>query len=67
MFLGLRTTDGVTEEEFFRSFALDMKEIYGEILERLIKENLLAVSGTRYYLTGRGTDISNKVLSEFLL
>ena len=60
MFLGLRKTEGVVLTE-------QMKDIYGETLERLQQEGLLARQGERIFLTDRGIDVSNCVLAEFLL
>ena len=60
MFLGLRKSEGIILTE-------QMKDIYGEILERLQREGLLARQGERIFLTDRGIDVSNCVLAEFLL
>ena len=60
MFLGLRKTEGVVLTE-------QMKDIYGETLERLQREGLLERQGERIFLTDRGIDVSNCVLAEFLL
>ena len=60
MFLGLRKSEGIILTE-------QMKDIYGETLERLQREGLLARQGERIFLTDRGIDVSNCVLAEFLL
>ncbi|MDO4620257.1 MAG: radical SAM family heme chaperone HemW [Lachnospiraceae bacterium] len=67
MFLGLRMTDGITEEDFRNSFSLELQDIYGETLQRLEEEEMLQHDANdRYRLTERGIDLSNRVLSAFL-
>ena len=67
MFLGLRKTNGVSEEDFFRAFGSSIRDVYGEQLEKLENQGLIRRSGGNIRLTERGTDISNYVFSEFLL
>lgn len=65
MFLGLRLTQGVAKEEFYKTFGVKMEEIYGETIQKLCKQGLLA-AGERIKLTPYGRDISNYVMAEFL-
>ncbi len=67
MFLGLRMMEGITEEDFREQFHRDLREVYGKTLKKEISEGLMGQDGTRYFLTDRGIDISNWVLSDFLL
>ena len=60
MLLGLRKMEGVVLTEL-------MRNIYGDTLDRLTREGVLACGGGRIFLTDRGIDVSNYVLSEFLL
>ncbi len=71
MFLGLRTMKGVGAEKFYESFGLSLKEVYGEVIEKLLGQGLLEWTGEKSLdsylrLTERGIDISNYVMSEFL-
>lgn len=66
MFLGLRMNQGVTREDFKRAFGCEIEGVYREELEKLQQEGLLVMEGGHIYLTERGRDISNVVLSEFL-
>lgn len=71
MFLGLRTMKGVGAEKFYESFGLALKEVYGEVIEKLVGQGLLewtgdAPSDSFLRLTERGIDVSNYVMSEFL-
>jgi len=67
MFLGLRLTAGVSRQEFDTQFGVTMEEIYGEVLKKMENLELLKKEGDRVYLTQRGLDVSNYVMSEFLL
>ena len=60
MFLGLRKMGGVVLTQ-------QMRDIYGKVLDRLKREGLLSCGDNRIFLTDRGIDVSNYVLSEFLL
>lgn len=67
MFLGLRKINGVSEDDFYKSFRVSMDEVYEDSIENLIKEGLLVREEDRIRLTDRGTDLSNYALSQFLL
>lgn len=67
MFLGLRRTDGVSIEGFNEKFHMPMKDIYGEIIKNLIKDGLIMKDDGYLRLSDRGIDVSNVVLSNFLL
>lgn len=67
MFLGLRMTDGVSKAEFKDQFGKNIDTVYGEILEKLEKQELICSSDDIIKLTDKGIDISNIVLANFLL
>lgn len=58
-FLGLRTMEGVKWTDY--------RPQYEKIVKKLLGEGLLEESGERIRLTEYGIDVSNYVLSEFLL
>lgn len=66
MFLGLRRMEGVSIKEFQRYFGKQIKNVYGDILEKLQKEELVRQEGDWLQLTEKGIDISNYVFTEFL-
>lgn len=69
MFLGLRLTGGVRTAEFERRFGVAMEAVYGEVIERLLKEGLLEASAqtdSHIRLTEYGLDVSTYALAEFL-
>lgn len=69
MFLGLRMMRGVSKEKFRRQFGQDIQAVYGDIIEQLMEQELLACSddGSRILLTKKGIDVSNYVFEQFLL
>lgn len=67
MFLGLRMMKGVSAEDFYTYFGHSLYEVYGEVIKRHIRTGLLLDEGGIVRLTDRGIDVSNVVLSDFLL
>ena len=67
MFLGLRMMGGVSGSEFLARFGQNMWNVYGNVIEKLRREGLLEVEIPMVRLTELGVDLSNSVLSEFLL
>lgn len=67
MFLGLRMVKGVSEIDFVAMFGIKMETVYGPVIGRLISNGLLKREGVWISLTEWGMDVSNFVLSEFLL
>ena len=67
MFLGLRMMRGISEEEFARRFGVSYEEVYGPLTDRLVEQKLLTRRNGRVALTEYGIDVSNQVLSQFLL
>lgn len=67
MFLGLRKTKGIDITDFKEEFGTDIKDIFGEAIEDNISRGLLIHDGNCLYLSKRGIDISNTVMSDFIL
>ena len=67
MFVGLRMMKGVSGSEFLERFGLNMWNVYGDVLKKLEQQGLIEVEAPMVRLTERGIDVSNVVLSEFLL
>lgn len=67
MFLGLRMTRGVSGSEFLKRFGQNMWNVYSKVLPKLRQNRLIEVESPYIRLTDFGMDISNYVLSEFLL
>ena len=67
MFLGLRLSDGISKSKFFETFKTDFDYIYGPVVYDLEGKGLIESDEDNVRLTGRGVDVSNMVLAEFLL
>lgn len=68
MFLRLRMMAGVSEEEFFRKFGVSMMDVYGDVIKKYQKMDLICRKDTgQVTLTEKGIDVSNSILADFLL
>lgn len=67
MFLGLRKIKGINKEVFKKRFNINIYNVYGDVIKKLINEKLLIDSKENVLLTQKGLNISNYVLSYFLL
>ncbi|MDO4268378.1 MAG: radical SAM family heme chaperone HemW [Eubacteriales bacterium] len=67
MFLGLRMMRGVSGSDFLARFGQNMWNVYGDVIEKLRRQGLLEVESPMIRLTELGIDVSNTVLSGFLL
>jgi len=66
-FLGLRRLQGVNLRVIREHYEEVYLAPYKEIIERLVKEDLLIIEGDYLRLSNRGIDISNQVMSQFIL
>lgn len=67
MFLGLRMIRGVSGSEFYERFGHNMWNVYGDVFRKLQEQGLIEVNMPWVRLSDFGIDVSNYVLSEFLL
>lgn len=67
MFLGLRLIEGVSIEKFYQRFKISIFEKYEDIINKYVKMGLLNLEDQRLFLTSRGIELSNQVMSEFIL
>ncbi|MDF2950684.1 MAG: hypothetical protein K0S18_267 [Anaerocolumna sp.] len=67
MFLGLRMDQGVSKEKFKESFHKPIEIIYGEVINQSVREGLLKNENGQISLTEKGVDVSNLVMSRFLI
>ena len=70
MFLGLRLIKGVSADGFEKTFGVSMEKVYGEVIQKHLKNGLLIWyedGGNKFLrLTQKGLDVSNYVMSDFL-
>lgn len=67
MFMGLRMNCGIEEEEFKRRFHTDIDNVYKDVIEGNINKGLLERKRGRIYLTDKGIELSNMVMSDMIL
>lgn len=67
MFLGLRKIEGIDTREFHTVYYENVEKYYGVILDDLYKKNLVRKEKNKIFLTNKGVDLSNVVLSSFLI
>ncbi len=67
MFMGLRMEEGVKKAEFKNRFGLDLRSIYGKIIDKYKQMDMLFENEDRIYLSDKGIDVSNVIFSDFLL
>ena len=66
MLLGLRKIEGVKISKFKNKFACNPIYLYREILNKLVKNNLIEIDEDNLKLTNRGIDLANLVWEEFI-
>lgn len=66
MFLGLRMMCGVSVQRFAEEFGQQVETVYGGVIEKMCREGLLLREGDSLRLIGRGIDVSNYVMAQFL-
>lgn len=66
MFLGLRKTKGIDINDFKEKFGCDIYDVYDKQIKDNIAAGLLVKNGDYLYLSQRGIDISNTVMSDFI-
>lgn len=66
MFLGLRRLEGINVRAFEKRFGENIWEVYGEVLSKWIKYDVLVKDKERIYLSPYGLDVCNEVFASFL-
>lgn len=66
IFMGLRMNEGINIDVFKERFDTDFYNIYQEVMDKLIKRELVRFDGKNISLTQKGREISNTVFIEFL-
>ena len=67
MYLGLRMTEGVSEEDFEEKFGETLENIYAPVLQKYKETGFLEYTGTNWRFTRKGIHVSNHILADFLL
>ena len=67
MFMGLRKIKGISKKEFCEKFNKSIYDLYKDIIKKHCEEKLLIDSEEKLYLTSKGIEVSNYVMSDFIL
>lgn len=67
IFMGLRMNEGITINRFKEKFNVPLESIYGAIIEKNIGRNLIKICNDKMFLTAKGMELSNQVMSDFIL
>ncbi len=67
IFLGLRKTEGICTKDFEKKFNCTIFEIYKSVIDKLTEDKYILFENNRIKLTKKAINISNKILSEFIL
>ncbi|WP_055668060.1 radical SAM family heme chaperone HemW [Desnuesiella massiliensis] len=67
MFMGLRKIEGIKESVFKNRFKKDIDFFYKEVIEKHRANGLLKRENNSIFLTERGIELSNYVMSDFIL
>ena len=67
MFMGLRMMEGINIQEFKERFRKDVWDIYNDAIKNNVKKGLLVIDSEKLYLSPKGIELSNYVMSDFIL
>lgn len=67
MFLGLRLNEGVKNSDFIERFGKSIFDIYKDVIDKNVETGLLNKERNRIFLSRKGFDLANCVMSDFLL
>ncbi|MDU5106776.1 MULTISPECIES: radical SAM family heme chaperone HemW [unclassified Clostridium] len=67
VFMGLRILSGISLNEFKKRFGVNIESIYKDVIEKNINRKLLVLENDTLRLTEQGIELSNSVMSDFIL
>ena len=67
IFMGLRMLKGIDLVKFKKKFGANIGSIYSKAIEKNIKDGLLILNNNNMFLTTKGIEVSNYVMSDFIL
>ncbi|QAS54136.1 radical SAM family heme chaperone HemW [Halobacillus litoralis] len=67
MFLGLRKTEGVLTDQFYRKYGQTIVDVFGHALNTLKERSLIEENSGYIRMTPKGRMLGNEVFQEFLL
>lgn len=66
MMVGLRMLDGISGKDFLNQFGVKIERVFGTVIHRLLKKDLLIRTRDGYKLTEQGLLFGNEVFAAFI-
>ena len=67
MFMGLRKISGISISSFKQRFGVDIHSVYEDVINKYTMMGFMVECDDKIYLTYEGIEVSNVIMSEFLL
>ena len=67
MFMGLRMIEGIDINTFNEKFQKNIYDVYGKEIKKHMEDELLVCTEGKLYLSPKGIELSNYVMSDFIL
>ena len=67
VFLGMRKINGISAKDFYNKFNKRIEDVFSDAINKYLSLDLILYNNGRYYFSDRGMNISNTILSDFLL
>lgn len=67
VFMGLRMIKGISIDEFYKRYNKKIEDVYGDVISKYSSMNLLKVANGNMFLTKKGIEVSNYIMSDFIL
>ncbi|GKU23618.1 radical SAM family heme chaperone HemW [Clostridium folliculivorans] len=67
MFMGLRKLEGISEDNFKKRFKVSIDDIFKAVIDKHVKDRLLVRENGMIFLSEKGIELSNYVMSDFML
>lgn len=67
MFMGLRKITGISKSAFAQRFKVDIHNVYEDVINKYTSSGFMIECDDNIYLTYEGIEVSNVIMSEFLL
>lgn len=67
MFMGLRKIQGISKKDFLKRFNISMEEVYYNVIKKYEERELLINDSEYLRLSDKGIEVSNIIMSDFLL
>lgn len=67
MFLGLRLTQGISINDFYDTFGVDIYQVYQDVIDKWKQTGMLNIKNGRIFCSEKGLNICNMIMADFLL